>query len=106
MEEKQKRSVKMDLENYLGHSVSDDFFKKCVVAFYMGHPGPAGLGGAAKLGLYVPFESVLEHTHDTKTHSSWPCSEAIHLAYFFCRNEETRKQMDERLHDYKNQFNL
>lgn len=91
------KTIKEELEEYLGHSITDEFYTACINAFKNGRHGPAGLGGAAVLGYYVPFESVLGHNLCYKNHSGWPCEEAIHLGIFFHKNEERRNKIRELL---------
>jgi Predicted HD-superfamily hydrolase len=90
-----QRTLKEELEEYLGNGVSNEFYEACMAAFIMGRHGPAGLGGSAVLGYFIPFEDVLGHHF--RDHSCWPCSEAISLGGFFSRDEERRKEIRKRL---------
>lgn len=84
-----RKEVIKELEKHLRHEVSDDFLDKCIVAYRTGRHGPAGLGGYAVMGYFVPFEAVLGHSiTDPKHGRSWPCSEAIGLAMFFRQKTE------------------
>ncbi|MBQ9586914.1 MAG: hypothetical protein IJR26_03510 [Bacteroidales bacterium] len=62
-----KEKVRLELEKYLGYNVTIDFLDKCVTACLDGRHNPAGLGGFATLGYFVPFKEVLGHNRQTHT---------------------------------------
>ncbi len=77
-----RAEVLNELTDYLGYEVSENFLSQCEIAYLEGRHGPAGFGGFATLGYFVPFEKVLCHSHNTH-YGSWPCKDAIALGQFF-----------------------
>ena len=82
-----REQIITELTDYLGYEASDSFLSQCEVAYLEGRHGPAGLGGFATLGYFVPFEKVLGHDHNSH-YGSWPCKEAIALGQFFRQSTE------------------
>lgn len=54
------KTVREELEEYLGTKISDEQYQKCILAFRSSHQGPAALGGYAEMGCYAPFKSISE----------------------------------------------
>ena len=78
-DEKRIASIKNRIEKYLGTPVTDEFFDKCVTAYFKGKP--CHLGHWAFLGYGSAFEEVLGHSPGS--HDAWPCRIALGLANCF-----------------------
>lgn len=51
--------IKRELESFLGHSVNEALFLKCLEAYPRARHGPVGLGGFAKMGYYSSFKRAV-----------------------------------------------